>query len=557
MNIISGSEKNAIVILQYITNSILTDNLEELTDLLEGISFEQLTLDQASKLLINLLNICYRYNNPRLANLIFQENSRFYSIHSDLNFLTYLFLNNKTEVQVLSFLIRECKLVYNFLEIVHELIMITDEYETNDLILAFDKCWQAFSPAGIPTLETLKKLKEYADNRNDVIAFELTARIRQINDYAEVPKWLIIPEVLPTESSVIAPENKNLKIELPKNDELLKLLIERLDNSIQRNINCQDPELIKIMRDELLINFYSLPLRERSKILKEYFTKVSKLSLEDDRLLFITLGPSAPLIDSTIEELDYGGARMFTFNNFDRDEEIDDFDLYDTGVPRNITDWFVGYCQECNLKIRRRWHAVRIPIRYGGWKGCFCSWECVRGYITDVYNADEVMLGLVDLHEERIKEIGILDRIPDEEYDQYIADIINTHKSVIENNEVINIELRLPKVHPEIAENIDQIIKPKVIELPETNIVLHFFCSKRVNECSVFKDQLYKLLEYVPVEGNIRKNVSISEIDIEEINVEEVGIKEIPTVVVTKEGDPLHVFVGSNVDIIRNFLQEI
>jgi hypothetical protein len=69
----------------------------------------------------------------------------------------------------------------------------------------------------------------------------------------------------------------------------------------------------------------------------------------------------------------FGGARMFT----DLSQEIDP----ETLVP--LDEWFTGSCMQCFKRIRAYHHAVREPGLQGGWSGCFCNWDCVRGGIAD------------------------------------------------------------------------------------------------------------------------------------------------------------------------------
>ena len=94
---------------------------------------------------------------------------------------------------------------------------------------------------------------------------------------------------------------------------------------------------------------------------------------------------------------------MFTCKVFDFNE--------DTGYT---DDWFTGYCWHCNLRIRRRWHAVRIPRPTGGWVGCYYSWRCARDALDDPHLPEVLTHGMIDYYERKINEIGIQDRLPDE-----------------------------------------------------------------------------------------------------------------------------------------------
>lgn len=40
-------------------------------------------------------------------------------------------------------------------------------------------------------------------------------------------------------------------------------------------------------------------------------------------------------------------------------------------------EWFNGYCDECLSSIRDISHSIRYPLKNGGWRGCYCSIECM------------------------------------------------------------------------------------------------------------------------------------------------------------------------------------
>ena len=173
----------------------------------------------------------------------------------------------------------------------------------------------------------------------------------------------------------------------------------------------------------------------------QYNEFVNKLSVDPEEInriknnpdIFRVYGPVNSYPDTDYREiltedepdinLLFGGARMFT----DLSQEIDD----ETSVP--LDDWFVGYCMQCSLRIRAYHHAVREPGLKGGWSGCFCSWDCVRGSIRDgksnyIFDGDAedpnkldvyaLQLALTIQLENDIIEYGIADRDYEEEEDQ-------------------------------------------------------------------------------------------------------------------------------------------
>ncbi len=72
-------------------------------------------------------------------------------------------------------------------------------------------------------------------------------------------------------------------------------------------------------------------------------------------------------------------------------------------------EWFFEVCEDyyCKKKIRDRSHAVRIPIQGGGWKGCYCSFECLE---NNLQFKDKDMAYRLEAMKGSLSEDGIMDR---------------------------------------------------------------------------------------------------------------------------------------------------
>jgi hypothetical protein len=72
-------------------------------------------------------------------------------------------------------------------------------------------------------------------------------------------------------------------------------------------------------------------------------------------------------------------------------------------------EWFFGSCDNyfCKKKIRDRSHAVRVPVEEGGWKGCFCSFECLENNLA--FKSRNMSFRLEAMRVS-INEDGIMDR---------------------------------------------------------------------------------------------------------------------------------------------------
>jgi len=561
---VSDDNRGAKGVLNLIQHSIQTSDEDTLTDILDAILFNEMDFQSAVDLLIGLLKMCSESDEAKMAKIIYDKNEMFYPNTSDVQFIIYLILNRRSTSRLLNFLFEEVVPEYNLGEIIYQLCN-TQNQDLSQMKLAIDKCWEIFETSN---LQDLNSLYDFALRANTIVATALASKIRKINNYAKVPAWIISPKILPREYNIIIPSITDLKIGLPANENLIDIMLENINEELKSQMNCEedDSNIISI-RERLLMKFNALSLSDKYEIAKDFIEKRNMLALQNDLSLFITLGPSAPLADSQLDELDYGGARMFTFNNFDTDPDIEDDDVFPDGTPKNIVNWFVGYCQECNLRILRRYHAVRLPMLFGGWKGCFCSWKCVRNNINennndDTYSSNEnsIMLQLVDIYEDQINTYKILDRIPDEQYNIYLTQILNDNKEVIEDNLQTNFyESGVPSIEnynrEETVNNsinvaVDMSISPEEIKIEESPIVLHYFYSNECDICKRLRPQLYQFVEYsstVNEVGHYVKTTSINEINVDEVDISQTGVSEVPTVVMINRDIPIRIFTGSNI----------
>lgn len=74
-----------------------------------------------------------------------------------------------------------------------------------------------------------------------------------------------------------------------------------------------------------------------------------------------------------------------------------------------MKEWFRGVCEnyDCSKRIRDRSHCVRIPIEFGGWKGCYCSFDCMNNSLSF---RDKDMNFRIEYMKASLNEDGIMDR---------------------------------------------------------------------------------------------------------------------------------------------------
>ena len=191
---------------------------------------------------------------------------------------------------------------------------------------------------------------------------------RMLTSYAEIPKWVSIHEG----------ENKSY----------LKTVSVGCDLK-QKNVFVET-----LKRDASKINAV-----DNMDFLIEQFSKSVSDVIDRDVSYdksYRTWGPENSFIDRDCVK--GGPCRMFRC--MCRESEEAD--------GEKKTDWFSGVCDGCNKIIRDPSHSVRYPHVAGGWKGCYCSFQCMRDSAPYQINNDDNDR-IIQLHQQ-INKVGIMDR---------------------------------------------------------------------------------------------------------------------------------------------------
>ncbi len=393
------TETRAASVIQFIQNSIHDDDIDLSKKLLSTIPVQQLSKKISDKLLYDFLSISVLYNRTNIALLIFETWEIPYPANrGPVSLYTRLYLSPRYSPDILKF----CSKVYptyTFSECIDELTYLDDDYNITV------GCHKLLKVYGEQTKNTYINLADISKDRNAVVYNFIISKLRKINDYAEIPDYMIGPNILPQESEIVVPEYKMPAYNIPSDEKMADMMLEGM-----KDFGFVIDQ-IESARNMLMIKISTSTLSEKKKLLEPIFElKFKEETLQKDTTLFALFGPSNPHYGSTREEMEYGGARMLLSGAYDYDDDNEDYQL----------DWFSGYCWQCNLRIRRRWHALRRPVPHGGWKGCYCSFECLNEGIERSDTDEIVNRLLADIFEEQIENIGILDRIPDDEYDKYL-----------------------------------------------------------------------------------------------------------------------------------------
>ena len=392
--------------------SIKNDNLTELDKALKIMPIEKLK-DPNETLLTTFLSLCAGYNRPDALKMILERWKVVYPDNDKIPLLSRLFLKNTINNSTLSYIV-SVHPDFTYVELIDDLA----EFDASQEVMI--ACARANEIFGQQKHETYKILKEHANEFGNFVVEEyMVDKIAETAPYAKKPDYVknyigdYYPEYkdkLPTEKELYELADKESKDEIkeenfvmPSNEEAVEILTEGLS---RYGISFVEIEKTK----EFLLNEVSKSEERKKELLMPIMENQKQRNLETDRLLYWVFGGSNPLVDQNLTidapSYKYGGCRMFLCDLFDYNEEYD-----------FVEDWFTGSCQQCLLRIKHRWYAVRKPRNMGGWEGCFCSWECVRKWEVEMedFEMEEDLLTkkLIDIYEEKTNKVGIQDRIGD------------------------------------------------------------------------------------------------------------------------------------------------
>lgn len=371
------------IIIELLRNAVRSNDVELTTSLLSKIPLETMTESAAEKLLIFLLNAAYIGNAAMTAALIINQwNALTPDDDNSLSTFTKLFRMIEIDNKVLSFLINNLETEgYDFV-----MIELINHDSDEKLLPTYKRINDVF---GNQTLETYNKLYDLALNSdNDVAADFFKKQLIKVKPYAVIPEWVYDfkdklniketknnyeynPEILPKCVSLLLrlPEIKFEPFKLPNIEESIDILTANLNNS---GIGIQN---IEESKQKLTEEIRKMDNDKRMELLQPVIENQNIYNLDGNLELFRLLGPVNPHYDAdlTYEHIcyKYGGCRMMTCVCFEQTEEDDPVD-----------DYFVGFCMTCNLKLRSRAHAIRKPLPYGGWIGCYCSVQCLKDTIV-------------------------------------------------------------------------------------------------------------------------------------------------------------------------------
>ena len=165
-------------------------------------------------------------------------------------------------------------------------------------------------------------------------------------------------------------------------------------------------------REYLKDKLENLNEEERVKYVYSFINQDVLNQLVENINLFNIMGPSNPITNGDFTQTThicykYGGCRMFYCNCFEAEIFGPDNDDSQEPYYPNIPQWFTGKCQHCKREIEKRCYAIRRPLPQGGWRGTYCSWNCLT---LSGNNDDEMSREKCTIYENQLFEKTIMNR---------------------------------------------------------------------------------------------------------------------------------------------------
>lgn len=346
----------------------IEEDSEDLQKYLQRIPLIQITPTAFYDSLEKYLKVAMYSGNRQAIRLLIETFEDSNLLNDKIPLFTELFRHPEFSEEILKFMIP----IFDDFTLYEHITNLID-YDDDDLsILAaarLNKLYRSLSLSNYKDLEAVAREQQH----QHLYQF-IEAIIQEISPSAPKPKWVknyLKKEELPTELEVWnkLPKEKKIDFTLPSIADSVDMLTQGLHAQGELDFDIEES------RRFLTQLLSTAPLDDRLELLRPIFTTEHQVDLKDDKIIFRILGPVNAVIDANLTSeaicSKYGGDRMFTCNEFeviDVEDDSEDFNV----------DWFTGNCQQCNLKIDNRYWAVRRPLAEGGWKGCYCSWKCVR-----------------------------------------------------------------------------------------------------------------------------------------------------------------------------------
>jgi len=258
-------------------------------------------------------------------------------------------------------------------------------------------------------LSQIPMLYRLASNSKNTVMMEYLGQLSgeplSCVKYGNIPPWVIVPEKIVSHNQLV----KSLRI--PKPEPLRLNASETIDyilGSVPEDTDMDD------VKKNLERSFLHMKEDERNTLLNElhFVNEEVKLTLNSD--LFRIFGACLPTPGKILTRTSYdpcrmrGGCRMLTCWEHENINPITGDDIVENPIGQRLLhtiEWFTGECQntDCKNVIDYKHFAIRIPMVTGGWKGCYCSFNCIK----QVVMMDNVVLRKLIKHFENMYKVDV------------------------------------------------------------------------------------------------------------------------------------------------------
>lgn len=385
-----------IFTLQKLFEAISNDDNQTVFNLLYQLGMQHMLVSDADKFLKRILTHCAdtQYNNSGMIEILISYCKRDNEV--DLSPISRLFLDESIDDNVLRYTILHYR-HSTYFDIMSEYVRYDRDF---NLILTYERIHEVFGEQEDNGIY-YSIMNDAQEQDNQVVIAYIGGLLGRISEPIEAPKWIgnfTGYDDLPNEEDIVLPYYFH-DLSMPSHDVMLDLLMEGIDIS--------DPTYEELKsHNSMIINIATV--KDRKEMIRPYLENKIINNRYNDITLFRIYGPCNPVLESGISlDTPLSEFRMLTDNTFN---SID----YSTGTIIRNPDWFLGYCQQCFQKIKKRCYAIRIPRVYGGFIGCFCSKRCILKN-DDYFDIEkdeptEIQLNMIELLEQELLEYGIQDR---------------------------------------------------------------------------------------------------------------------------------------------------
>ncbi len=387
----------ARVITQVVTSIVIGDT-EGILFNLNLLPIATLPRNQAEALISCFLDQCMKCKNISAIREIINvfNNER---IRTDpLPALTNLFLNTSLSRETLQFVI-SCYPEKEPVDYYMNLVNMGDDASALKIAALLTVFFPNIEYDTWSFLVSMTENFEDEEYENQMLREFFLTKAAETGSDASVPEW-------------VCNDLKVYKIEkipngIPSVAEAVDLLLadikdQNIEIKTDNNKNAKTEEI-----RELLISQYAISTITEKIQMLEHLMNLPKF---DDNPLFHEFGPvntiyspNSSLHDSNHECTKYGGCRMFLCKEFEQmHANGDEIDIMAENIY--ISDWFRKSCDLCLKKIKSRFHALRLPLKHGGFRGCYCSLDCMKPFIDNPITAIMVGRMIEQLNTIKIRE---------------------------------------------------------------------------------------------------------------------------------------------------------